>query len=59
MIIKKHKNIFFGDISKYNNENLNKAIEHVFENIFEIGYENQVQNDTKNFANGIKKFLEN
>lgn len=50
---------FLGDISKYNKEDLCNAIEDVFENIFDIEYKCQVQNDTRNFANGIKYFLEN
>lgn len=50
---------FIGDISKYEENELIEAIEEVIENIFEIGYENQIQNDTKNFAKGIKEYLEN
>lgn len=50
---------FVGDISMYNKEKLSKAIDAVIEDIFDIEYRNQVQKDTKSFANGVKKFLEN
>lgn len=50
---------FVGDISMYNKEKLSKAIDTVIEDIFDIEYRNQVQKDTKSFANGVKKFLEN
>ena len=50
---------FVGDISMYNKEKLSKAIDAVIEYIFDIEYRNQVQKDTKSFANGVKKFLEN
>lgn len=50
---------FVGDISMYNKEKLIKAIDTVIEDIFDIEYRNQVQKDTKSFANGVKKFLEN
>lgn len=53
--VQKH---FVGDISKYKEEQLLEAIECVIEDIFEIDYENQVQNDTKNFAEAIKEYLE-
>lgn len=49
---------FVGDISKYSEEKLLEALEDTIENIFEIEYENQIQNDTKNFAEGIKEYLE-
>lgn len=50
---------FVGDISMYNKEKLSKAIDAVIEDIFDVEYRNQVQKDTKSFANGVKKFLEN
>ena len=50
---------FVEDISKYRKDKLNEAIEDVIENIFEIEYINQVQSDAKNFAEGIKKYLDN
>lgn len=50
---------FVGDISMYNKEKLSKAIDTVIEDIFDVKYRNQVQKDTKSFANGVKKFLEN
>lgn len=50
---------FVGDIAMYNKEKLSKAIDAVIEDIFDIEYRNQVQKDTKSFANGVKKFLEN
>ena len=43
----------------YNKEKLSKAIDAVIEDIFDVEYRNQVQKDTKSFANGVKKFLEN
>lgn len=49
---------FVGDISMYSEEKLTEAIEDVIENIFEIKYENQVESDAKNFAGGIKEYLE-
>ena len=49
---------FVGDISMYSEEKLIEAIEDAIENIFEIEYENQVQSDAKNFADGIKEYLE-
>ena len=55
---KEAQTYFLGDISKYSAETLNEALEDVIENIFDIEYENQVQSDAKNFANGIKEFLE-
>lgn len=55
---KEAQTYFLGDISKYSAEILNEALEDVIENIFDIEYENQVQSDAKNFANGIKEFLE-
>ncbi|MCI8291289.1 MAG: hypothetical protein HFJ25_03425 [Clostridia bacterium] len=50
---------FIGDISKYKEKELIEAIENTIENIFEVKYENQVQNDTRNFADEIKSYLEN
>ena len=50
---------FVGDIAMYNKEKLSKAIDAVIEDIFDIEYRDQVQKDTKSFANGVKKFLEN
>ena len=50
---------FVGDISMYDKEKLSKAIDAVIEDIFDVKYRNQVQKDTKSFANGVKKFLEN
>lgn len=50
---------FVGDITMYNKEKLSKAIDAVIEDIFDVKYRNQVQKDTKSFANGVKKFLEN
>ena len=50
---------FVGDISMYNKEKLSQAIDAVIEDIFDVEYRNQVQKDTKSFANEVKKFLEN
>lgn len=49
---------FIGSLFKYSKEMLLEAIDDVIENIFEIEYENQVQDDTQNFAKGIKEYLE-
>lgn len=55
---KKAQEYFVGDISKYSEEQLLDVIEGAIENILEVEYENQVQNDAENFANTIKKYLE-
>ena len=56
---KKAQKYFIGDISKYTKEEWCEALDWILENIFEIEYENQIQNDTRNFANGMMEFLEN
>lgn len=60
MLLGKDKEVqtyFVGDISKYKEKDLIESIEYVIEDVFKIKYENQVQNDAKNFAEGIKKYL--
>lgn len=52
------KTYFVGDISEYEEKKIIEAVEAVIMDIFEISYENQVQNDAKNFAKGIKECLE-
>lgn len=56
---KEAKEFFVGDISKYNKKQILKALGEVIENIYDVGYENQVQNDAKNFGRAIKNELEN
>lgn len=54
---KETQKYFVGDISKNSKEEILKAIESVIENIYDVRYEDQVQNDAKNFAQAIKKEL--
>lgn len=48
---------FVGDVSRNSKEEILEAIESVIENIYDVRYEDQVQNDAKNFAQAIKKEL--
>lgn len=54
----KAKEHFLGDISKYTEKQLLDALEETTENIFDVQYENKVQNDTRNFAEEIREYLE-
>lgn len=55
----KSSKYLLGSISNNTKEEWCEALDWILENIFEIEYENQIQNDTRNFANGMMGFLEN
>lgn len=53
------KNHFLGDISKYSKEELLEALDATISNVSRVEYKCQIHEDIQNFANDIKRSLEN